>query len=147
MQIGQIAPGSAQAPAAPQLVLTDLDGAPVALADFAGHPIWVVFWKTACDPCEEEAPDVAAAYTAHRTDGLVVLGIDVWDTAAAVREYANGDPLDYPIAIAPTSAFLDAYGIWGAPTHYFIDAAGIIRDRYFGPMSRDLIDESLRKII
>jgi Peroxiredoxin len=147
VQIGQIAPGSAQAHGSAPLALTDLNGAPIALADFAGKPIWVIFWKTACQPCEAEARDVAAAYAAHLADGLVVIGVDLWDSAAVVEDYAASHPLDFRIAIAPTSAFMDAYGVWGAPTHYFIDPAGIIQDRYFGPMSRILIDESLRKII
>lgn len=147
VQLGQIAPGTAQDPVSPTMTLTDLNGAPVPLAEFAGRPIWVIFWKTACEPCEAEAPDVAAAYAAHRNDGLVILGIDLWDTSAVVQDYADGHVLDYPIAVATTSAFMDAYGVWGAPTHYFIDSAGIIQDRYFGPMSHDLIDQSLEKIL
>lgn len=147
VQIGEVAPGTAHAPAAPQLALTDLDGRPVQLGDFADQPIWIIFWKTACPPCEAEAADVAAAYAAHRAAGLVVLGVDVWDSAAAVKDYLVDHAVDYPISIAPTSAFMDAYGVWGAPTHYFLDASGVIRDRYFGPMTRDLIDESLKKII
>lgn len=146
VQIGEIAPGTAQA-GEPALPLTGLDGAPAALSDFAGKPIWVIFWKTACEPCEEEAPDVAAAYAAHRSGGLVVLGIDLWDSAAVVHDYAANHTLDYPIAIAATPAVMDAYGVWGAPTHYFIDAAGIIRDRHFGPMTRQLIDKSLGRIL
>jgi peroxiredoxin len=146
VQIGEIAPGTAQALGSAPLALTDLDGKPVALADLAGKPIWLIFWKTACAPCEVEAPDVAAAYAAHRADGLVIIGVDVWDSVAAVRDYVDSHGLDYPIAVAPTSAVMDAYGVWGAPTHYFIDASGIIRDRYFGPMTRGLIDDSLRKI-
>lgn len=147
VQIGQIAPGTAQAPGSPPLALTDIDGTPVALRDFSGRPLWVIFWKTACQPCEAEAPDVAAAVAAHRPDRLAVVGIDLWDTAAAVRDYAASHTLDYQIAVAPTSSFMDAYGVWGAPTHYFITAAGIIQDRYFGPMTRDLIEASLGKII
>jgi cytochrome c biogenesis protein CcmG/thiol:disulfide interchange protein DsbE len=147
VQLGQIAPGTAQDPVSPTMTLTDLNGAPVALADFAGRPIWVIFWKTACEPCEAEAPDVAAAYAAHQDDGLVILGVDLWDSSAVVQDYADGHVLDYPIAVATTSAFMDAYGVWGAPTHYFIDSAGIIQDRYFGPMSHDLIDQSLEKIL
>ena len=146
VQIGQIAPGTAQA-GSPSLALVGLDGAPVSLANYAGRPIWVIFWKTACEPCEEEAPAVAAAYAAHRDDGLVVIGVDVWDTKAVVQDYARSHALDYPIAVATTSAAMDTYGVWGAPTHYFVDAAGLIQDRYFGPMTRTLIDESLRRII
>lgn len=147
VQVGQIAPGMVEDPSAPALALTDLDGTPLALADFAGQPLWIIFWKTACPPCEAEAADVAAGSAAHRADGLVVLGVDVWDTTAVVHDYAADHPLDYPVAVAPTSALMDAYGVWGAPTHYFIDSSGIIRDRYFGPMTRELIEKSLAKII
>jgi peroxiredoxin len=147
VQIGQLAPGTATAPAAPQLALKDLAGRPVELRQFADRPIWIIFWKTACEPCEAEAADVAAAYAAHRATWLVVLAVDVWDSRAVVREYAAGRAVDYPIAVAETSAFMDAYGVWGAPTHYFLDASGIIRDRYFGPMTRKLIEESIARII
>lgn len=146
VQVGQIAPGTMEAPASPQLLMTDLEGAPVTLGDFAGRPLWIIFWKTACEPCEAEAPDVAAAYAAHRSDGLVVLGIDVWDTAAAVRDYADKHDLAYPIAIDTATGFKSAYGVWGAPTHYFIGSDGIIRDRYFGPMNASLIERSLDTI-
>lgn len=145
VQVGQIAPGTVGAPA--ELALADLEGAPVALADFAGHPLWIIFWKTACEPCEAEAPDVAAANEAHRSDGLVVLGIDVWDTAAAVRDYAAEHNLAYPIAIDTATGFKTAYGVWGAPTHYFIGSDGIIRDRYFGPMTAAMIAESLSRVV
>ena len=147
MQVGQIAPGSARGPAVPRLALTGLDGAPVTLADYSGQSIWLIFWKTACEPCEAEAADVAASAAAHQKDGLVVLGVDLWDTAAALRDYTASHTLSFPIAVDPTGSFMQAYGVWGAPTHYFIDSAGIIKDRYFGPMTRDLIEESLRKVI
>ena len=147
VQIGQIAPGTTQAPPSPQLELTDLDGTPVALRDFAGKPLWIIFWKTACEPCEAEAPAVAAAYAAHRAAGLVLLGIDVWDTPAVVHDYTEGHSVDYPIAIDTSSAFMGAYGVWGAPTHYFIGPDGIIRDRYFGPMNSDLLERSLEAIL
>jgi cytochrome c biogenesis protein CcmG/thiol:disulfide interchange protein DsbE len=147
MQIGQLAPGSAKAPGSPRLALTDLDGKPVTLSAFAGRPIWIIFWKVACDPCEAEAQDVAAAYAAHRSEGVVVLGVDVWDSAEEVRRYQRLHPVDYPIAVDPGARFKEAYGVWGAPMHYFIDTAGVIEDRYFGPMTRTVIEETLRKVI
>ncbi|MGZ6372178.1 MAG: TlpA family protein disulfide reductase [Candidatus Limnocylindria bacterium] len=147
VQIGQIAPGTVQAHDSPKLALTDPDGAPVDLRDFVGHPIWIIFWKTACAPCEAEAADVAAAYAVQRDAGLVLLGIDVWDSAAAVRDWADAHKLDYPIAIDSSSSVMDTFGVWGAPTHYFIGSDGIIRDRYFGPMTSKLIDKSLRTIM
>ncbi|MDP9251264.1 MAG: redoxin domain-containing protein [Chloroflexota bacterium] len=147
VQIGQIAPGMAQAPASPRLALNGPDGSSVDLRDLAGKPVWILFWKTACQPCEAEAPAVAAAYAAHRGEGLVLLGVDVWDSAAVVQDYMAAHTLPYPIAIDRTGSFMKAYGLWGAPTHYFIGSDGIIRDRFFGPMPRDMIEESMRRII
>jgi cytochrome c biogenesis protein CcmG, thiol:disulfide interchange protein DsbE len=146
VQVGQIAPGTAQA-GSQSLALIGPDGAPVSMADFKGRPIWVIFWKTACEPCEAEAADVSAAYAAHAGDRLAVIGIDVWDTSATVKDYLATHQIAIPVAVATTTAAMDAYGVWGAPTHYFIDRAGMIRDRYFGPMTRAVIDESLRQII
>ena len=147
VQIGQIAPGSAEAGSSPPLTLVDLEGGDLSLSRYAGHPIWLIFWKTACQPCEAEAPDVAAALAAHHADGLITLGVDVWDTEAVIRDYAATHLPPYSIGIDPTSSFMSAYGVWGAPTHYFIDADGIIRDRYFGPMTRDQIEQSLSQIL
>lgn len=146
VQVGRVAPGTARAGGSP-LILTDLEGAPVGLADFAAQPIWLMFWKTACPPCEAEAADVAAAFHAHRSQGLVLIAVDVWDTIAVVRDYTDAHPLDYPVAVDESAAYLDAYGVWGAPTHYFIGADGIIRDRYFGPMTSDLIERSVATIV
>jgi len=147
MQVGQIAPGSPNAPGSRRLALTDVDGGPVALGDYAGRPIWIIFWKTACQPCDAEAPAVAAAYAEHQSDGLVILGVNPWDPAEAVSDYASAHSLSYPIAIDPAGGFTSAYGVWGAPTHYFIDSAGIIEARQFGPMTRDLIEERLHGIL
>jgi cytochrome c biogenesis protein CcmG/thiol:disulfide interchange protein DsbE len=147
VQIGQVAPGTAQAPTEHRLELTGLDGVRLALSDFGGKPLWIVFWKTACEPCEAEAADVAAAYTAHRASGLALLGIDVWDSPAVITDYAAQHDLAYPIAVDTSTAFMDAYGVWGAPTHYFVGSDGVIRDRYFGPMNSELIEKSLKAIL
>jgi cytochrome c biogenesis protein CcmG, thiol:disulfide interchange protein DsbE len=147
IQIGELAPGTPQAGDTASLPLVAPDGRPVSLADSAGEPIWIIFWKTACEPCEAEAPDVSAALAAHRADGLAVLGIDVWDSPADVRDYIASHPLPYPIAIATSSGFMDAYGLWGAPTHYFVDSHGLIRGRFFGPIARGEIEKRLAPIL
>jgi peroxiredoxin len=144
--IGQIAPGTERAPS-PELALTGLDGAPVSLAGFAGHPVWIVFWRSACEPCEAEAASVAAAYRAHRADGLVVLGIDPWDSLDEARAYTAAHPVEFPVAVDAGGAFEAAYGVWGAPTHYFTDSAGTVVARYFGPITDEIIDLALGKVL
>jgi peroxiredoxin len=147
LQLGQIAPGTAQDANAGELLVRDLDGNPVTLAQYAGHPLWLVYWKTACEPCESEAPDIAAAAAAHRDSGLVILGIDVWDSAAVARDDLASHPKPYPVAVDEEGEFLVAYGLWGAPTHYFISADGVIVDRFFGPIDPEQIESSLARIL
>ncbi len=144
--IGQSAPDFVATDADHQL-LTDLDGNPIRLADFAGRPLWIVFWATWCIPCQQEASHIRAAYHAHAGAQLAVLAIDIQEPAAAVREYVRSNDLDYTIGLDPTAAVKDLYGAWGLPSHYFVDADGTVRDRYFGQMTSGLMEEHLKTII
>jgi Peroxiredoxin len=145
--IGQSAPDFVGADDGTEPLLTDLDGNRVRLGDFAGKPLWIVFWATWCTPCQEEAADIRAAYHAHRGEDLAVLAIDIQEPAAAVREYALSHDLDYRIGLDPTAAVKALYGGLGLPSHFFLDGNGVIRDRYFGQMTRDLMEQHLRAII
>jgi peroxiredoxin len=146
LAIGQAAPDFVAA-GGTQGSLVDLDGDPIHLADFAGRPLWIVFWATWCTPCQQEAPDIQAAYLAHADDGLAVLAIDVQEPGAAVRRYVAEHGLEYAIGLDAGAAIRARYGGWGLPIHYFVDAQGRIRDRYFGQLSAALMEEHLRTIL
>jgi peroxiredoxin len=128
-------------------LLMDLDGKPIRLADFAGKPLWIVFWATWCIPCQEEVSDIRASYHAHADDGLDVLAIDIQEPTVAVREYALSHDIDYTIGLDSTGAVKDLYGAWGLPSHLFLDGHGVIRDRYLGQLTRELMEEHLIAII
>lgn len=147
VEIGQEAPDFVSADDGRESLLLGLDGKPIRLADFAGKPLWIVFWATWCTPCQQEASDIRASYHAHRGDGLAVLAIDIQEPAAAVREYALSHDLDYLIGLDPTAAIKALYGGVGLPSHFFLDGDGVIRDRYFGQMTRELMEQHLRAII
>jgi cytochrome c biogenesis protein CcmG, thiol:disulfide interchange protein DsbE len=144
--IGQSAPDFVRANDEEPLLL-GLDRNPIRLDDFAGKPLWIVFWTTWCTPCQQEASDIRASYHAHHRDGLTVLAIDVQEPAAAVREYALGHDLDYAIGLDPTGAVKALYGTWGLPAHFFLDGNGVIRDRYFGQLTGELMEQHVRAII
>ncbi len=127
--------------------LTALDGRVIESADFAGRPLWIVFWASWCIPCREELPDLKAAFSAHADDGLVVLAINFEESADVVRAFAAENGLDYIIGLDPHGAVIDRYGGWGLPTHYFVDRDGVIRGRYFGPLSRELMERQLQTIL
>ena len=64
-----------------------------------------------------------------------------------VRDYATRYGLTYPIGLDVTGAVFRTYRIFGLPSHYFIDRDGIIRSRYFGPLTRDQIEQQLTTIL
>jgi cytochrome c biogenesis protein CcmG/thiol:disulfide interchange protein DsbE len=146
IRVGESAPDFVDAGGREPL-LTDLDGNPIRLDDFAGKPLWIVFWATWCTPCQQEAIDIRAAYHSHLDDRLVVLAIDSQEPAAAVRKYALGHDLDYPIGLDPAGLVKDLYGAWGLPSHFFLDGSRVIRDRYFGQLTREVMEEHLRAIV
>jgi len=145
--IGQSAPDFVGADEAKEPILLDLDGNPIRLHDFAGRPLWVVFWATWCTPCQLEASDIRDLYHIHMDDDLAVLAIDIQEPPAAVRQYALSHDLDYAIGLDPTAAVRARYGAWGLPSHFFLGGNGVIMDRYLGQMTRELMEQHLQAII
>lgn len=147
LQVGQRAPDFVGSADGKEVRLTDLDGRPVRLEDFRGRPLWINFWATWCPPCQQETPDLRAAYETHKNEGLVLLAISIQEPTADVREFVAKYGLTYDIGLDPTGAVLATYGVFGLPTHYFVDRTGVIRDRYFGPLTRQQMDERVALII
>lgn len=143
--IGNRAPDFVPPDGSPELI--GLDQQPVHLADFAGHPLWIVFWATWCAPCHEEAPEIEAALRSHAGSGLSVLAIAVQDPESSVRDFLSRYGLDYAVALDSTAAVRDRYGGWGLPIHFFLDGSGTIRDRVIGQLSRAGMEEHLRSIL
>ena len=128
-------------------LLLGLDDRPIRLADFAGRPLWIVFWATWCIPCQEEAAHIQAAYQAHEPDSLAVLAIDVQEPTAAVRDYVASHRISYAIGLDPTAAVMALYGARGLPSHVFVDREGVIRDRYAGQLTADTMELHLDAIL
>ena len=128
-------------------LLLGLDDRPIRIADFAGRPLWIVFWATWCIPCQEEAAHIEAAYRAHAPDSLAVLAIDVQEPTTAVRDYVEAHGLSYAIGIDPTAAVMALYGARGLPSHVFVDSEGVIRDRYAGQLTAATMEKHLGAIL
>lgn len=62
---------------APAIAGTSVDGKPVALADFKGQVVLIVFWASWCLPNVEEAGRLAAIEDAYRARGFRILGINL----------------------------------------------------------------------
>lgn len=74
--------------------LPDLDGKEVSLLEFRGKPVLVFFFKSYCDACHKEAPDIQKIYLRYQGE-LQILGIAVnedhgtGNLIASPEEYAQ----------------------------------------------------------
>jgi thiol-disulfide isomerase/thioredoxin len=107
--------------------LEDLDGRPVKLSKWKGHPLIVDFWATWCPPCRKEIPELNAVYKKYRSQGLVVLGLSVdevqGDGVKSVRPFAHEFKISYPILMADDS-LVDATDVDNLPTNLFFNRKG-----------------------
>ena len=131
------------------LALMDIDGRPVKLDDFKGHPILLNFWGTWCVPCKKEIPDLVALNEKYKEQGLVIIGVAVLNEARAVREYAEMHHMTYPLLLGDEhDDFIEAYQAnMGVPTSWFIHKDGTLGTKRLGIGSYDFFDAEIRKIL
>ncbi|HZV78267.1 MAG TPA: TlpA disulfide reductase family protein [Candidatus Binatus sp.] len=132
--------------ALPDLALRNLTGSAVSLRAYTGHPVWVNFFATWCEPCKAELPQIEQRYKSQKADGLVVYGVDQQEQAIAVKSFTAHFGLTYPIAIDPGVAAL-AFDIHTIPLSLFVDSTGIVRYISIGQMQPAEMDEALRTIL
>jgi peroxiredoxin len=125
---------------APDFHLTTIDGRAVTLADYRGKTLVINTWATWCPPCREETPDlIASARKLTAGSQVAFLGVDSTEEAPIVRAFVASKQLPYAQAIDADKAFEKAYDIRAFPTTYVIDPAGIVRARYVGNVSPQIL--------
>lgn len=144
-------PSSDVGRAAPDFLLQTADGGELRLSDLRGKPVLVNFWASWCAPCRKEMPEIVRAYKEHRDDGLEVVAIDLQENADVVREFADEYGMEFHVAIDRTGQVATAWRIGGPvegiPSSYFIDSNGVVRGRYFGPMTEEELASQLKAIL
>jgi len=132
---GEQEPAVALGRYAPGFALPDLSGQSVSLSQWRGQIVLVNFWASWCQPCREEMPLLQATYEAYAQDGLVVLGVNMGESAQRVAGFAEDLGLTFPVLVDESTTVGALYRVRGAPTTYFIDREGVIRQRYVGPLT------------
>ena len=132
---------------APPFETTDLEGRPVALADYRGKVVLLNFWATWCEPCKKEMPEMQAAYEKLHDQGFIVLAVNFGETPDPAGNFAHHGRLTFPILLDRKVKVAASYGIVNLPVSFFIDADGIIRERVFGgTLTADGIEQAVQKI-
>ncbi|MBI2724574.1 MAG: TlpA family protein disulfide reductase [Chloroflexi bacterium] len=143
-------PSTEEGATPPDFLLRTVDGAELRFSDLRGKPVLINFWASWCVPCRKEMPDIVAAYEATKADGLVVVGVDLQENAAAIQAFAQEFGMNFPIAIDKNGSVGQAWRIGGPvqgiPSSYFVDRDGIVRARAYGPMTAEAVAGNLAKI-
>ena len=98
----------------------------------------VNFWARWCTPCREEIPELVRARDAH--PGVDIVGIDIGEEPAAVREFMRAYEMNYRVLIAPEGIeLLIALGNAHANLPYTlaVDRRGRITGRRLGVLTEN----------
>jgi peroxiredoxin len=106
---------------APVIELNNLDGEPVKLADFAGHPTAVLFWNPGCGFCQRMLDDLKSWEASPPADAPKLLVIS---TGEAERNREQG--LKSPVVIDSGFSVGRAFGASGTPSAVLVGADGKI---------------------
>ncbi|MCC6313961.1 MAG: TlpA family protein disulfide reductase [Thermomicrobiales bacterium] len=133
---------------APDFQTTDVFGNPVKLSDFAGRPVWLMFWGSWCPPCRAEFPDIQSAYSQLEPEGLVMLGVSLRESTLDAAAYAGQNHATFLVLSDPDESDTGAvYPIVNFPTHIFIDKDGVIRSIMLEDMDTAQALSEARKIL
>jgi len=138
--IGQAAPDFSLPPLAgadtPALSAADLRDLP--------GPVLVNFWASWCVPCIIEHPQLMRL---HR-EGIPVLGIAYKDKPEDSLRFLRerGNPFRRLSKDEPGRVAID-WGVYGVPETYLLDRRGIIRWRWAGPVTPEVLEQDIRPLL
>ena len=113
---------------APDFDSKTMDGSSISLSDFRGKRVIMNFWSTRCGPCVMEMPHLQDIHDKLSSQDLVVLTVNVSDSASTAKEFINSQGFTFPVVMDSQMAIFEQYCLPQAiPITIFIDADGIIK--------------------
>lgn len=109
--------------------------------DLLGEPYLLNVWGSWCPACRDEHPVITELAESGR---LRVIGYDYKDEADDARRWLQqfGNPYALVITDVEGRAALD-WGIYGAPESFLVDAQGVIRWKFVGPLTPEVVQTQL----
>ena len=119
--------------AAPDLTLTDTQGASHSLADYRGQVVLINLWATWCPPCKEEMPTLQSFYEKHKDQGFVIVAVDDGDPTKDVLQFVKDFQLTFSVWLDPTYiATEQAFKTLNLPSSYVVDRNGTVKTNVGG---------------
>jgi len=126
----------------------DSGGKTVFLSDFRGKPVLLNFWATWCYPCRSEMPYLQQVYQEWSGRGLVLLTVNIGESASQVDRFFEAYNLTMPVVLDTDKSIARKYNVTGIPTSLFIDKDGIIQQKVVGAFpNKEVIEQMLTLIV
>jgi cytochrome c-type biogenesis protein len=133
--------------AAPDVELQTVEGQPFRLSELRGQIVVLNFWATWCIPCRAEIPEFNALQHAHEGRGLKVVGVLTQDTVDNLKEFQKENKQDYTVMVGNDEAGSKFGNGPGLPVTIIIDREGRIRQKIFGPNTREGFEAAVKPLL
>jgi methylamine dehydrogenase accessory protein MauD len=110
---------------APDFKVPTAAGPELALSDFAGRKVFVVFVQTGCGPCGTVVPDLNRLHREAKYGLLVVSNGE----PEKVREWAEKVHAEFPVLIQERWVVSKKYEVLATPFAFLVDEKGIVRSK------------------
>lgn len=109
--------------------------------DLRGEPYLLNVWGSWCPACRDEHPVITELAQSGR---IKVVGYDYKDEPEDAQRWLQqfGNPYSLVITDQDGRAALD-WGIYGAPETFLVDAQGVIRWKFVGPITPEVVQQQL----
>lgn len=135
---------------APGFSLPSLEGKAVSLADYRGHPLVLVYWRTAQERSLQALRDASDSVAGHSEKEARLLSIisgdeDIEVVKAVVKERAVG----FPVVIDKERALFRDFGVVVYPSTFLIDGKGTFFHAIPGcpPTYKSILDSALSRML
>lgn len=130
-------------PAAPDFILTGIDGAQHTLGDYKNNWLLIDFWGTWCQPCRQEMPQLNAFHQKlsdkdHK--GIKFLSVACRDNADKVKSYLSFNKFTIPVAME-NDTIANQYHISSYPTKILVSPNGRMIEVAFGDNWEEVIEQ------
>ncbi len=144
------APAPVAGAPAPDFTLKTLGDETVTLSKFLGQPVLINFWASWCPPCRLEMPDLVKAYEAHKSEGFVLLGVNLTyqDSLPDVQTFVDEFDMTFPVLLDKDGHVTDdLYRLRGLPLSVFVNREGVIARVHVGALTASQIEEYVGEIL
>lgn len=122
------------------------DGGSIQLSELRGQVVVLNFWASWCPPCREEARDLEAAWRTLRDEGVIFIGINIWDDRDDALAFIEEFGVTYPNGPDESNSIPVDYGLTGIPETFIIDVDGRIAAKFVGPVTAPALIDTVRSV-